>query len=106
VTLAREIADDLELVNRPQEFDLFTKGGNRASLNVSDHSGDFSNHQSFFFISEDLLKKYLVLNDSALIWAVWGERQYSSKQAESLFRGPNRPEQIHGDIKDVRRYEP
>jgi hypothetical protein len=106
VSLAREIADDLDLVNRPQEFDLFTKDGERASLNISDHSDDFNNHQSFFFINEGLLKRYLEQNDSTLIWAVWGEREYSSKQASALFHGPNRPEQTHGDIKDVRRFDP
>ncbi|MFT5027930.1 MAG: hypothetical protein ACI9VS_000349, partial [Candidatus Binatia bacterium] len=105
VTLAKEIADDLDLVNRPQEFDLFTKDGERASLNISDHSGDFNNHQSFFFINEGLLKRYLEQNDCTLIWAVWGEREYSSKQASALFHGPNRPDQTHGDIKDVRRFE-
>lgn len=105
VTLAREIADDLDLVNRPQEFDLFKKDGERASLNVSDHSGDFNNHQSFFFISERLLKQYLEKNDLALIWAIWGEREYSSKQASALFLGQNRPEQTHGDIKTVLRYQ-
>lgn len=105
ITLAKEIADDLDLVNRPQEFDLFTKDGERASLNISDHSGDFNNHQSFFFINEGLLKRYLEQNDSTLIWAIWGEREYSSKQTSALFHGPNRPDQTHGDIKDVRRFE-
>lgn len=105
VTLAREIADDLDLFNRPQEFDLFTKEGYRASLNISDHSGDFNNHQSFFFINEDLLKRYLGQNDSTLIWAFWGEREYSSKQVNALFNGSNRPEQTHGDIKDVRHFD-
>jgi hypothetical protein len=75
-------------------------------LNISDHSDDFNNHQSFFFINEGLLKRYLEQNDSTLIWAVWGEREYSSKQASALFHGPNRPEQTHGDIKDVRRFDP
>jgi hypothetical protein len=105
VALAREIADNLNLVNHPQEFDLFTKDGNRASLNISDHSGDFNNHQSFFFINESLLKRYLEQNDSTLIWAIWGEREYSSKQVNALFHGSDRPEQTHGDIKDVRRFE-
>lgn len=105
-TLAKEIAEDLELVNCPQEFDIFTKDGNRASLNISDHSEDYNNSQSFFFIRENLLRQYLDQNDSTLVWVIWGEREYSSKQAMALSRGSNRPEQTHGDIKEVRRYEP
>ncbi len=106
VTLAREIADALDLVQHPQEFDLFTRNGVRASLNISDHSTDYNNNQSFFFINEGLLKRYLEQKDSTLIWAVWGEREYSSKQASALFHGPNRPEQTRGDIKYVRRFDP
>ena len=102
VTLAREIADALHLVNRPQEFDLFTKNGERASLNISDHCKDFNNHQSFFFINGDLLNRYLEQADSSLIWTIWGEREYSSRQASTLFQGPNRPKQTHGNIKDIR----
>jgi hypothetical protein len=104
VTLAREIAEYLDLVNRPQEFDLFTRDDERASLNVSDHSDDFNNHQSFFFINEGLLNRYLEQTHSTLIWAVWGDREYSTKQINAVFRGADRPEQTHGDIKDVRRF--
>lgn len=105
VTLAREITDVLGLVNRPQEFDMFTRDGERASLNVSDHSDDHNNHQSFFFINEGLLKRYLEQTDSVLIWATWGEREYSTKHADALFHGPNRPEQTHGNIRDVHRFD-
>ena len=57
-TLAREIASDLELIGQPQTFDLFTKDGVKATLNISDQADDYSNHQSMFFISETLLKTY------------------------------------------------
>jgi hypothetical protein len=102
--LAKEIASDLELIGQPQTFDLFTTDGVKATFNVSDQSNDFNNHQSMFFIREDLLKTYLEMNDLALIWAIWGERGYSSAQIEKLFHGPDRPEQSHAVFSFVKRY--
>ena len=104
-TLAKEITSDLELIGQPQTFDLFTTDGVKATFNVSDQSNNFNNHQSMFFIREDLLKTYLEKNDLALIWAIWGEREYSSAQIEKLFHGPDRPEQSHAVFSFVKRYE-
>ncbi|MBI5184395.1 MAG: hypothetical protein HZA01_01545 [Nitrospinae bacterium] len=103
-TLAKKIASDLELIGQPQTFDLFTKNGSKATLNVSDQSGDFNNHQTMFFIKEDLLKIYLKKNDLSLVWAIWGEREYSSDQVEKFFHGPNCHEQTHGTFSFVKRY--
>ncbi|MEG2970192.1 MAG: hypothetical protein RR808_01810 [Akkermansia sp.] len=94
VILTKSIAKDLNLINRAQEFDLFTKDGIRATLNISDHSEDFNNHQSFFCLREDLLQLYLKKNDSTFIWVTWGERQYSSKKSNN----------ICGDIKNIMIY--
>lgn len=102
MTLAKEIASDLELIGQPQTFDLFTTDGVKATFNVSDQSNDF---QSMFFIREDLLKTYLEKNNLALIWAIWGEREYSSDQIEKLFRGADRPEQPYAVYSSVKRYE-
>jgi len=104
-TLAKEIAFDLDLIGQPQRFDLFTKDGLKATLNISDQSNDYNNNQSLFFLREDLLKTYLKKNDLTLIWAIWGEREYSSEQIEKLFYGPDRPEQSHAVFSFVRRYE-
>jgi hypothetical protein len=103
--LAKEITSDLELIGQPQTFDLFTKGGVKATCNVSDQSNDFNNRQAMFFIRKDLLKTYLEKNDLALIWAIWGEREYSSAQIDKLFHGPDRPEQSHAVFSFVKRYE-
>ena len=102
--LAKEIAFDLELTGQPQTFDLFTRNGTKATFNVSDHSTDYNNNQSMFFIREDLLKKYLKQKDCSLIWAVWGEREYSSTQARKLFSGEEHPEQTHTVFSLVKRY--
>jgi hypothetical protein len=104
-TLAKEISADLELIGQPQTFDLFTKGGAKATFNVSDQSNDFKNHQSMFFIKENLLRTYLKKNDLVLIWAVWGERGYSSAQISKTFHGPDRPEQTYAVFSFVKRYD-
>lgn len=104
-TLVKEITSDLELIGQPQTFDLFTKDGVKATCNVSDQSDDFNNHQAMFFIKENLLKTYLEKNDLALIWAIWGERGYSSAQINKLFHGPDRPEQSHAVFSFVKRYK-
>lgn len=104
-TLAKEITSDLGLVGQPQTFELFTKDGVKATCNVSDQSGDYNNNQRMFFIKENLLKTYLEKNDLALIWAIWGERDYSSAQIEKLFHGPDRPEQRYAAFSFVKRYE-
>ncbi len=105
VTLAKEIAKDLDLINRPQEFDFFTADGVRATLGISDQGDDYNNYQHIFFMRENLLQDYLKKNDCSLIWAIWGERGYSTKLATTLFHGPERPTQTHGDIKQIIRYE-
>jgi len=104
-TLAKEISSDLELIGQPQTFDLFTKDGLKATLNVSDQRDGFKNNQSMFFIKENLLKTYLDKNDLVLIWAIWGERGYSSDQINKLFHGPNHPKQSHAVFGFVSRYE-
>ena len=100
-TLAKEIASDLILIGQPQTFDLFTTDGVKATYNISDQSNDFNTHQSMFFIKEDLLKTYLEKNNLSLIWAIWGERDYSSKH----FHGPDRPEQNHVVFNFVKHYD-
>ena len=105
VTMAKEIAIDLELIGQPQTFDLFTKDGLQATFNISDQSNDYNNHQSIFYIKEDLLITYLKKNDLSLIWAMWGEREYSSDQVDKLFHGPDHPDQPYAVFSFVKHYE-
>ena len=105
ITLAKEIVSELELIGQPQTFDLFTKSGLQATFNISEQSNDYNNHQSMFFFREDLLKKYLKKNELSLIWAIWGEREYSSDQIDKLFHGPDHPEQPYAVFSFVKHYE-
>lgn len=91
VTLDKGIADDLRLVNQPQEFDLFTKKGVRATLNISKEKGNFNIDQAFFFMQKELLQTYLQRNKCSLIWTIWGGRDYSVDLAIALANEPNHP---------------
>jgi hypothetical protein len=105
ITLAKEIASDMNLIGQPQTFDLFTKDGEKATFNISDHSNDINNRQHMFFMREDLLKAYLVKNNLTLIWAIWGERECLSAQFTKIFHVPDCPEQPYAVFSFVKRYE-
>lgn len=103
-TLAKEIALDLDLIGQPQTFDFYTLNGKRATYNISDQSSDFRNNQSMFFIKQDLLKTYLDRKNLALIWAIWGERAYSSNLISNLSHSPDNTEKLYEVYSLVDRY--
>ena len=104
-TVAKEAALALELVSRPQTFDLFTQDGLKATQFVSDQNEGFNNQQSACFIHEELLRTYLKKENLSLVWTIWGERRYSAKQIEKLFRGANRSGKRYKYFGWVERYE-
>ncbi|ANV88914.1 NACHT domain-containing NTPase [Picosynechococcus sp. PCC 7117] len=104
-TLVKEIASDLKLIGQPQTFDLVTNTGVKATCEVSDRSDDFNNSQSLFYMREELLRDYLEKNDLALVWAVWGERGYSSNLTSGFLDSANRPESAYFVYSFTKRYE-
>lgn len=104
-TLAKEIATNLELIGQPQTFDLVTTKGVRATCEFSERSDDFNNSQSLFYVREELLRDFLEENDLALVWAVWGERQYSSNLASKFFDSSNRPDPAYVVYSFIKRYK-
>lgn len=103
VALAKQISIDLSLLGMPQTFDLYTKDGMQATFNISNQKDDYNNYQHLFFIRKDLLKDYIKRNKLSLVWALWGEREYSYDRVESLFHGPNRPEHPYAVFSSVER---
>lgn len=101
ITLAKEITSSLDLIGQPQTLDLFTKDSVKVTINISDQSKDFNNTQSLFYIKEDLLKYYLNHNDLALIWAIWGEREYSSIEVHKHLRMTDPPKQNYAVFSNV-----
>ena len=103
-TLAKEIALDLGLIGQPQTFDLYTAKGVRATYNVSDQSNDVRNMQSMFYIKGDLLENYLKKNSLTLVWAIWGERAYSSNIINNLSYSSDNTEKLYEVYSSVDRY--
>jgi hypothetical protein len=99
VTLAKEVAQAINVVGQPQTFDLYTRDGMRVTLGLDDH-GDFDNSQRFFFIKADVLKNLLKSNELALIWAIWGEREYYSSKARKQRQGEDQQ-----DVKPYRVFQ-
>ena len=85
---ARQIADLLGLVGRPQTFDLYDTKGRRASASF-EHGGRFSNRQHFTYLRKDLLDHYLKESGQHLIWAIYGERAlyHAGLDGEELLDG-------------------
>jgi len=95
----------MSLLGQPQTFDLFTADGNKATLNISDRGDHHNNYQSIFLIKENFLQSYLKKNGLTLIWAIWGEREYSYEQMKTWLRGQDRPDQPYAVYSYVKRYE-
>lgn len=105
ITLAKDIARDLQLIGQPQTFDSFTKQGVRATFGVSERR-DYRNSQNLFLIREDLLKHYLKKKRLALIWAIWGEREYATKLAIKWREDNSRPEIAYKVYQTIKRFDP
>jgi len=79
--VAKEIANNLKLLNQPQTFDLFESTGNKASININYHD-DYNNNHSLVYLRKDLLNKFLSEKKLRFVWAIWGERDVRFKTDE------------------------
>ena len=103
VTLSREIARDLQLVGRPQTLDMFVKSGEKATIGVSDRE-DYNNSQQLFVMREDLLKCYLAKSKRVMVWAIWGEREFSPDVLNELRSGANYPDPLYKVYQIIKKY--
>ncbi len=81
VVPTREIGEHLRLVGQPQTFDLFTTTGIRASFSY-EGGNPMGTGEEMCFLRRDLLERYLEETDQALVWGVWGEREYTHEEPE------------------------
>ena len=97
---AKEIAKFLDLCSQPQTFDLYEKNGKRASITIRWGEPWHSEHH-LIFLRRDMLDRYLHGNNLRLLWVVWGERQFRSKNNEGLdeFAKEHRPYKVFQEIK-------
>lgn len=103
-TPSKEITDTLKLVGQPQTFDLYEKSGRKASITVvfGDH---YTNRQTFTYLREDLLNKFLEKEGYQLIWGVWGEKEISYKNKEFREAFNNKYGDIRKDFQEVLIYQ-
>ena len=100
LVLAKEIAEFLDMCAHSQTFDLYEANGKRASITIRWGEHWHTEHD-LIFLRQDLLDHYLQENNLCLLWAVWGERQFSSKNMEVLdaFAKEHRPYKAFQEIK-------
>jgi len=83
LVLAKEMAEFLDLCAHSQTFDLYETNGKRAAITIRCGEHWHTEHD-LIFLRQDLLDQYLQENNLGLLWAVWGERQFKSKNMEDL----------------------
>lgn len=81
--LSKEICEALELSSRPQTFDLYDKNNRRASVTLK-WGEEWHTIHKLIYIRRDLLEKFLMSKGLDLVWAIWGERNFKSKNNEGL----------------------
>jgi hypothetical protein len=72
--LSKELFEALNLITKPQTFDLFDNEGQRVFVNFKEYN-NYNDNQYFSFIAKDVLDNYLSKTNSRLIWYVRGENQ-------------------------------
>mgnify|MGYP006283031209 CR=1 FL=1 len=76
---AKEIVEHFDLITKPDEYDLYDKEGQKASLYID--FGEFEKEeQKLLYIRKEILEEYLEETDQTLIWIVWGESRLETKE--------------------------
>ena len=84
-TPSRQIAETFGLCGQPQSFNLFDKDGRCASMTFR-YGQNLTDTQTFTYLREDLLKRYLEDIDGELIWVIWGEQCLISQDQDTSIK--------------------
>ncbi|WP_259250787.1 NACHT domain-containing protein [Salinibacter ruber] len=105
---ARQICKSLNLVSRPQTYDLFEPSGARATLTThfEEQQGSVERKQRFLYIRKDLIEQYLTRTGRALLIWMGGERQYSIKVFSDKRRSEDVSPPFRTNFHDVYPYDP
>jgi hypothetical protein len=91
---AREVSEHLRLHAIPQTFDFYDSAGRRATITIK-WGEEFHTTHKLFYIRKDLFDKYLKDHGMQLVWAIWGERQFKSKENLGLERFAKKHKTYH-----------
>ena len=81
--LSKELCETLGLTSRSQTFDLYDTSNRRASITL--RWGDaWHTFHKLTYMRKDLLDRFLQDREIELLWGIWGERRYKSKDNEGL----------------------
>ncbi len=87
---APSLCEKLELRNHQDEWDLFDKSGNLATMHRvfgSDQDDQETVVSKLTYLHSDLLKSYLDKSGLVPVWLSWGERSFRSRSLRSLMDG-------------------
>lgn len=75
--LARELCEHLRIGSQSPRFDLCINQDELASIHIR-YGSPYCEHHFLTYIRQELLDRYLVENNYALVWLCWGERRPDS----------------------------
>lgn len=81
--LSKELSSELDLHIEPQYFNMLDNKCKKASI-VLQIGDSWHNGKDLIYLRKDLLKKYLKKKNMQLVWIIWGEREFKSKNNEGL----------------------
>ena len=84
-SISFEISSSEKLRPQSQSFEMLDANGKKASVNTM-YSKDYNNHQHFVFLRKDILDHFLEKNDKKMVWAIWGEKDYTPPMAFKVFQ--------------------
>ena len=84
-SISFEISSSEKLRPQSQSFEMLDANGKKASVNTV-YSKDYNNHQHFVFLRKDILDHFLEKNGKKMVWAIWGEKDYTPPMAFKVFQ--------------------
>jgi hypothetical protein len=72
---APALCEALQLTNRPRRFDLYDTNGRQATVYRRLAT---TGKGWLLYMRRSSLRRYLSLTNQALVWVVWGERNFSA----------------------------
>lgn len=84
-SISFEISSFEKLRPQAQSFEMLDANGKKASVNTV-YSKDYNNQQHFVFLRKDILDHFLDNNNMKMVWAIWGEKDYTPPMAFKVFQ--------------------